>query len=246
MAKKDVKAEPVAPPEPEPKQRSFLWVWITVAALSFIFFLAALHMSGAVRGVEEGIYGATKDIPVIGFLTAPLHREKWAEKLSPDTIIDVKDLQSKLIRSEGEVESLKKAIAEMTVVTSDVSSITSEMKKVKKDISDLKTGEVGAAAPSSMGASQASAPGSLPPAIVSPGATAQISPVLGGGDNYRAIAKIFEKLPADTAVDILNNLSDQEKVKILTSMKQKTVADILAAFDPIKSAELMRMMAKAG
>jgi len=84
----------------------------------------------------------------------------------------------------------------------------------------------------------------MPPAIISP-STASITPITGTGENYRLVAKIFEKLPADTAVDILNNLSDMEKVKILSQMKEKTVADIIAAFDPIKSAELTRMLAKS-
>lgn len=248
MAKNDVKAEIVAPPKQvEREPRSFLWLWIALACFSFLLLLALLHMAGALRAPEEALYSATKDVPVVSFFTSPLHHEKWAEKLSPETVIDVKDLQNKLIRSEGEVESLKSAIAEMSKVTTDVDSIASDMKKVKKDVSDLKTGEVGAAAPAPMGGSQASAAGTgaLPPSIISP-TSATISPVMGSGENYRLIGKIFEQLPADTAVDILNNLSDQEKVKILSNMKQKTIASILSAFDPIKSAELTRMMAKSG
>ena len=86
-----------------------------------------------------------------------------------------------------------------------------------------------------------------PAAVVAPemAGVAAAAAVQAAGENYRLTSKIFEKLPADTAVDIMNNLTDEEKVKILAAMKETTVADILAAFDPGKSAELTRMLAQA-
>lgn len=248
MAKKEEKAAPVAPPPMvEPVKRNFLWLWIVLAGLSFLFFLVALHLVGVLGKPEEALYASTKNVPVINIFTKPLHKEIADEKLSPEKIVDIKDLQNKLVRSEGEIETLKKTIAEMSAVTSDIDKNSQDIKKMKKNITALTTGDVGApaASTSSPNASSAAA-GSLPPAIAQPTTTANISPITGTGENYRLIAKIFEKLPSDTAVDILNNLSDQEKVKILSNMKDKNIADILAAFDPIKSAELTRMMSRPG
>ncbi len=246
MAKTDAKPQPVAPAPPPPEKRNFPWITVGIIAvvLCFLLMMTVLHMSGALRAPEEAIYSATKGVPVVSFFTRPLHHENWKEKLTPEQAIDVKNLQSKLIRSEGEVESLKEAIAQMSSLAADVAATADDIKKMKKDISDLKTGEIGAGPSGSTVGMSGSAPSSMPPAIISP-STASITPITGTGENYRLVAKIFEKLPADTAVDILNNLSDMEKVKILSQMKEKTVADIIAAFDPIKSAELTRMLAKS-
>ncbi len=246
MAKTEAKQQPVAPAPPPMETRNFPWVLVGIiaVAVSFLLLLTVLHMAGALRAPEEAVYSATKDVPVIGFLTRPLHHENWKEELTPEQIIDVKDLRNKLVRSQREVDSLTKAVAEMSVLAADVASTTDDIKKIKKDITDLKTGEIGAAPSGQNVGMSGSAPSSMPPAIISP-SSASITPIMSSGENYRLVSKIFEKLPADTAVDILNNLSDMEKVKIISQMKEKTVADIMAAFDPIKSAELTRMLARS-
>lgn len=249
MAKKEVRAEEIAPaPQPVKKQRSFLWLWIALSAVSVILLLAVLHLAGALRGSEEALYASTKDVPVLGFFTGLFHQEKWEQTLSPEQAIDVKDLRNKLIRSEGEIESLKRTIGEMSAIAADVDSATRNIKKLNKDVNEMKNGDMttpttgGGAGQGAVAAGATTA--SIPPGIVSPGGSMTV-PAMGSGENYRLVSKIFEKLSPDTAVDILNNLSDEEKVKILSQMKEKTVADILGAFDPIKSATLTRMIAKS-
>lgn len=247
MAKKPVKEREIVS-APEPKRRSLLWLWISLAALSFLLLLAVLHLAGALRAPEEALYKATKNVPVVNFFTGALHREDYEQALTPEQMIDVKDLRNNLIRLEGQVSSMKKAVAELSVVSADVSSITTALDNINKELKTLKqeggyvTAETTAGAAGTPGA-----PAPAPAAMTQLGAPsgAVVPPMAATGENYRLVSKIFEKLPADTAVDILNNLSDEEKVKILTQMKEKTVADILAAFDPIKSAELMRMIAKS-
>lgn len=245
MAKKPVKEREIVSAS-EPKRKSFLWLWISLSALSFLLLLAVLHLAGALRAPEEAIYSATKNVPVVGFFTRPLHKEDWKQALTPEQMIDVKDLRNDLIRLNGQVGSMKKAVAELSVLSADISSITTALDNINKELKTLK--QEGGYVTAETTAGAAGTPGAPAPAAMTQlgapsGAT--VPPMAATGENYRLVSKIFEKLPADTAVDILNNLSDEEKVKILTQMKEKTVADILAAFDPIKSAELMRMIAKS-
>lgn len=244
MAKKPVKEREIVS-APEPKRRGLLWLWISLSVFSFLLLVAVLHLAGALRAPEEAIYSATKNVPVVGFFTRPLHKEDWKQALTPEQMIDVKDLRNNLIRLEGQVSSMKKAVAELSVVSADVSSITTALDNINKELKTLKQegGYVTAETTGAAGTPGAPAPAAMTQLGAPSGAT--VPPMAATGENYRLVSKIFEKLPADTAVDILNNLSDEEKVKILTQMKEKTVADILSAFDPIKSAELTRMIAKS-
>jgi hypothetical protein len=242
MAKKPVK-EPEIIPLPELKKKSFVWLWILLTGVSFFLLLAVLHMAGWLKWLERPLYEGTKNTPVIGKITGAFYVEDWEKKLTPQQMVDAKDMRNNIVRLEGEVSDTQRAVRRLNGLSTDISEIKSSIRSVKKDTKGLKE-EVaagGGAAPSEAGMTA----GVSAPAIVVPGSASYVPEAsTGGGENYRLVSKIFEKLPADTAVDIMNNLTDDEKVKILSQMSEKTVADILTAFDPVKSAELARMIAR--
>jgi hypothetical protein len=252
MARKDMKPIPAATMKkaapPTASSRGIILATVALV-LSFILLIALLHVVGALRGPEEGIYRSLKNVPVLGFLVSPLHHEKWKEKLSPDQLVDVKDMRAALIRTQRQMEELKEeSRADVKAVSGSVESVDSEVKKLRKGLTE---GEFGP------GSAPPSAPSNPPILSGTPAEAAPVvvtretplsaapTPLPAGAENYRPVGKIFEKIPADTVVDILNNLSDREKVQILTVMKEKNVADVLAAFDPKKAAELSRLIAEA-
>jgi len=215
-----------------------VWLWVGLAGLAFVLLLAILHMSGVARGPEEAIYSGTKNIPVVKWFTGWMHQdEEMAANLSPRELIDNKDIVNNLVRAERKIDDLEsenKRLNDALVELSDVAKKVEKLEKRAKD--ELEYG----AEPVEAGVGETPV-AQLP---VTAGAGAAAAPMLAAaGENYRLVSKIFEKIESDTAVDILNNLSDEEKVKILGSMKEGTVAEILSAFDPVKSAQLTRMLA---
>jgi flagellar motility protein MotE (MotC chaperone) len=238
MAKKpEVEIKPVEPPS-----RGYTWLWVILAIVTFVLALALLHVVGALRGVEEAAYRKVKNVPVVGFLASPLHRESWEGRLTPEQIIDVKDLRKELIKTQNKVQRLSTIERNIAKINSELKKTTSTLKRVTKDISDIKEGVY---VPPTTGAVAArpAAPTAAAPSITVP-TTAMAAGAPVTTENYRAVSKIFEKIPAETVVDILNSLSDTEKVEILTSMKEKNVADILAAMEPTVAANLSKMLAR--
>ncbi|HOO57549.1 MAG TPA: hypothetical protein PLN69_12040 [bacterium] len=233
MAKRAVVAEELVQ---EPSKRSFLWLWILLAVIGVILLISVLHLSGALTGPEQALYRSTKDVPVVSFFTGALYQEDWEEVLSQDQIIDVKQLRIKLEQQTTEIASLKKAAEQLPAIAGDLSAIQENLEKINKDIKDMKEGDFEVTATVASPAAAVAAAGT---SVTS----AAVTTTASQGDNFRLLSKVFEKLPADTAVDIMNNLSDDEKVKILSGMKEGTMADLLGAFDPAKSAQLARMLA---
>lgn len=56
----------------------------------------------------------------------------------------------------------------------------------------------------------------------------------------RAMAKVFDTMPAENAARILNNLPDSEVKEILLAVKKRQAAKILAALDPGRAAQILR------
>ncbi|MEW6202611.1 MAG: hypothetical protein AB1546_11575 [bacterium] len=227
----------------EAPRRGFTWLWVTLAVITFLLAVTLLHVVGALRGVEEAAYQSVKNVPVLGFLASPLHKESWEGRLTPEQIINVKDLRKELIKTQNEVQRLGTMRKNISKLTSGLKETTSTLKTVKKDINEIKEGVYAPTTPAAPGAARVQAPAVGAPPIRVPTAAAEAAPS-EITENYRAVAKIFEKIPSETVVDIFNSLTDQEKVEILTSMKEKNVADILAAMDPNAAANLSKMLAR--
>lgn len=246
MAKTETK-QPIAPaPEEAPARgRSGLGLLIGLVAVSFVLLITLLHIVGALRGAEEGIYAGLKNVPVLGLLVTPFHHEKYSEKLSPDKLVDIKDIRAALIRTQRqEDEAAERNSRDIRNLSKDIDKIAGRVDKMRKDL------EEGTYASGAAPATTAAAPaGAIPaPGVAAaaplPNTAAPARAPVRSGDNFRMVAKIFESISADTAVDILSNLTDEEKVQILAAMKQKNVADIITAMDPKKAAELSRMLAE--
>ncbi len=222
--------------------RSYAWLWALLVIALIGLVVAVLHMSGALRGPEESLYQATKDTPVINLFTGALHED--AEQLSPEKVISVKDLRSNVIRAETDIKEIKGDLKKLDDVSKQIESMQGDIDKIKKALKDITeygldesvqtSAAVRTAAPAAQAATRAAPAGTSAKAGAGSSSTTS---------NYRLVGKIFEKIDADTSVDILNNMTDAEKVSILGKMKEKTVAEILSAFDPAKSAELTRMIA---
>ncbi|MEW5945102.1 MAG: hypothetical protein AB1742_02780, partial [bacterium] len=216
MARKTAQETP--PPAEEPRGRSWTWLWITLAAGTFVLAVALLHVVGALRGPEEALYASLKNVPVVGFLVSPLHKESWEGRLTPEQIIDVKDLRKELIRTQNQVSELSGLKKDIKKLESGLGRVSGAMEAVQKDVADIKEG-VYAPAPGAESAAAPAAPGAAAaPAIAMP-AGPQAAAAFPATENYRAVSKIFEKISAETVVDIFNNLSDEERVEILASMK---------------------------
>lgn len=236
MAKKQEK-KVEAPPAEAPRKRGFLWLWILLAVVCFGLFAALLHVSGALRGVEEAFYRKVKGVPVIGFLASPLHKESWEGRLTPEQMIDVKDLRRELLKTQNTISGLNKLNKKVGALGKDVNSALDAIEKLDRNLKDMEeTGAPAAAGAGSPGEAVAAPAISIPSAAEARGGSQ--------GLNYRAVSKIFEKIDAETAVDILSNLTDDEKVEILSAMKEKTVADIFAALEPTTAAELSKKLAR--
>lgn len=230
--------EPVGKPEEEaPRKRSLIWLWVLLAVVCFGLLVALLHMSGALRGVEEAFYQRVKGVPVIGFLATPLHKESWEGRLTPEQVIDVKDLRRELLKTQNAVSDLKKLKKSVKSLNEGMSEVLDAIGKIETAVKDMEEAYT-------PGAAAAAAPGvaAAAPAIGIP--TAAEAQRRVQTENFRPISKIFEKIDSETAVDILNNLTDAEKVEILAAMKEKTVADIFAALEPTTAAELSKMLAR--
>ncbi|MFH1537392.1 MAG: hypothetical protein ABIH66_00440 [bacterium] len=237
MARKQGQVE--TPPEEAPGKRGFLWLWILLAVVCFGLFVALLHVSGALRGVEEAFYQKVKGVPVIGFLASPLHKESWEGRLTPDQVIDVKDLRRELLKTQNTVSDLKKMKKSVKSLGEDVSAALESIEKVQRSLKDMEetyTPGAAAAAPAAPGAAPGAPALSIPTAAEAQGSVQT--------ENYRAVSKIFEKIDAETAVDIFSNLTDEEIVEILNAMKESTVADIFVAMEPTTAATLSKMLAR--
>ncbi len=63
-------------------------------------------------------------------------------------------------------------------------------------------------------------------------------------DNITKLTEYYEKMEPEDAVEILNNIADNELVVvILKNMKQQNTSEILALMEPARAARLMEMMA---
>lgn len=227
----------------EEKRGGLGWLWYLLAVAAFVLLVSVVHISGVARGPEEGIYRATKNVPVLKWFTGWMHKDELEQKLSLKEMVDAKDITNNLVRAEGKITKLEDEIKQLNNTIDDLADVGKRMEKIDGTLKEMQ--EYGGAVPVegvegaeplpvvAGGEQQAAAPGGAPGAAVS----------MGSGDNYRLIGKVFEKIEADTAVDIMSNMSDVEKVKILASMKEATVASILSALDPQKSADLTRMLA---
>lgn len=237
MAKKPEKVE--IPQEEEPRKSSFLWMWIVLAAGCFFLFAALLHVSGALRGVEEAVYGKVKGIPVIGYLASPLHKESWEGRLSPEQVIDVKDLRRELLKTQNAVNSLERLNKKIRNIDSDMKDAAEAIQKLDGKLKNMEESYT----PAGGGALTGSGVAAAAPAIGVPtmGMESRGGPQT---ENFRAVSKIFEKIDAETSVDILSNLTDNEKVEILAPMKESLVAEIFAAMEPTTAAELSKLLAR--
>lgn len=227
---------------PQEEKKGLAWLWLTLlSCVALVLLVSVLHMSGAIRGPEEAIYSATKNVPVVKWFTGWMHKEPFEQNLSMEEMVNAKDITNNLVRAEGEIGRLKSEVKQLDASLADMDTVGKQVEQLTAKLKEMEEygGVVpgGGALPSpAMGQqSQAGAPGIAPGAVNLPSSS----------DNYRLVGKIFEKIEPDTAVDILSNLSDTEKVSILISMKEGTVAEILSALDPAKSADLTRMIAAA-
>jgi len=240
----------------EPRRGSLAWLAWTIAALfAVILLFSVLHMSGALSGPEEAVYQATKDTPVLKFFTGWMHEEEWEEELTPDQIINVKDLRNDLIRAERKIDSLEKGMQQVNASLEELNKSTRQIDKLDKTFRDIM--ELGYVSQSTaaefqqQGAAAApQAPAVQPGTPQAPAAPAGAAAMAGQQQaahkkNFRIIAKIFEEIDPDTAVEILSHMTDEEKVLILSSMKEDTVAELLSAFDSSDSAKLARALAAA-
>lgn len=225
---------------PLEEKKGLSWLWLTLlSVVAVALLISVLHMSGAIRGPEEAIYNATSKVPVLNWFTGWMHKEPFEEKISLEEMVNAKDIKNNLVRAESEISRLK---SEVKQLNESLASVQDVGKKVEKLTGTLKEMEEFGGAPTSGGLPDGTTATGEPG--IAPGAI-NVAVTAGGDNNYRLVGKIFEKIEPDTAVDILSNLSDSEKVSILAAMKDGTVAEILSALDPAKSADLTRMLAAA-
>lgn len=226
---------------PQVEKKGLAWLWLTLLSLvALILLISVLHMSGLTRGAEESIYAATRNVPVVNWFTGWMHQEPFEQNISLEEMVDAKDIKNNLVRAEGEISRLKNEIKQLNESIAGVEDVGKRVEKLSSVLKEMQdTGEM----PAGIDV------GGLPDGTAAPQAAASAAPInvptSSGDNNYRLVGKIFEKIEPDTAVDILSNLTDTEKVSILGAMKEGTVAEILSALDPAKSADLTRMLAAA-
>ncbi len=220
-------------------------MWIALASVSFLLFISVLHMSGALAGVEESIYQGTKNVPVIGAVTKGFHKDPLAG-YTDEGKIEVKDLirdhiatVRKMESFSGEIKKIDAASGQIDELNQKIAQLEKQLKTPKKPVDEEELEETSAGAASGVAPAAGGAQGAL---VAS---TPQMTITSAKGTDYKVVSKILEKVPVETAVEILNNLTDDEKVNVLSGMKDKTVADIMGALDPAKAAEIARALARA-
>ena len=252
MAKKKP-VEPQIPvaPEAPPKSpaRRLVIALVAVSVLSLFFFFLALHASGALDGPEEKVYQKLAKGDFTKALFKSLHHPKFSEKLSVDEAVDVIQLRKDILvtantgeenkaKYDREMRARNKQIDELN---SEVGALKTRVKTMEEATAVLTGGSIPAPAAVVTTSLAGSAPSMAAAAIVSPAGRA-LSRALAAKD-YRKGSKIIDAMPTEQAVDILNALADPaDVVEIVVLLKDKKAGEIIAALEPARGAEMIKMI----
>lgn len=215
--------------------------------------LAVLHLSGAVNGMEEGIYQKLSGGKGgMAALLSPLHHPDFKKTLTVDEAVNVIDLRREMAKAAGVIEDQESEISALKKEVGKLKGESDRLAKVEKDVKNLKRGGAGGMDEETMAAlmeAQQGAPAAAAVAPVSPTAKATIAKIKTeiATRDYRKIAKIVEVMSPEQAFEVfeaLENMKDENfVVEVMALMKEKTVAEILQSYDPNKTAELFKKLA---
>ena len=216
--------------------------------------LAVLHLSGAINGMEEGIYQKFSGNKVMAALLSPMHHPDFKKTLTMDEAISVIDLRREMTKAAGVIDDQKSEIGSLKKQIGKLKGESDRLATVEKDVKNLKRGGGGGMDEETMAALLEAQQGGAPAApaaaaAVSPSAKATIAKIKTeiATRDYRKIAKIVEVMSPEQAFEVfeaLENMKDENfVVEVMALMKEKTVADILQSYDPNKTAELFKKLA---
>lgn len=249
--KKPVEPQILATPEaPAPKSptRRLVIALVAVSVLSLFFFFLALHASGALNGPEEKVYSKIAKGDFTKALFKSLHHPKFSEKLSADEAVNVIQLRKDILVTANTSEDnkanydreMKSRNKQIDDLKSEVSSLKTRVKTMEETTAVLTGGA--APAPAAVVTMSPAGPAPAPAApIVTPQSRA-LTRALAAKD-YRKGAKIIDSMPTEQAVDILNALTEPlDVVEIVVLLKDKKAGEIIAALEPARGAEMIKMI----
>jgi flagellar motility protein MotE (MotC chaperone) len=216
--------------------------------------LAVLHLSGALNGMEEGIYSKFSGNKVMAALLSPMHHPDFRKTLTLEESINVIDLRREMTKAAGVIEDQKSEIGALKKQIGKLKGESDRLAKVEKDVKNLKRGGGGAVDEETLaalveaqqGAAPTPAPAAAPVSPTTKAAIEKIKTEIATRD-YRKIAKIVEAMSPEQAFEVfeaLENMKDENfVVEVMALMKEKTVATILQSYDPNKTAELFKKLA---